>query len=222
MLFRLMLVLLVVAGAAWLWWRLKKPTAGGLNVLELREILQLAKGSQRLEAAVLLRVNIVEAATAEEKASMTQRVDDVVRRLARQENLHQKIKGVLAENDPDNLIRAQDELRGRLARTPGPEEKVILEDKLAALHTQEEQLGRLKKRLSELDDAADRAVLELKNLHLALLEASSVEAAASGDRVTSALGHLEEASESLRQKAQADDEVDRLLRAARGRHTQRT
>ena len=84
-------------------------------------------------------------------------------------------------------------------------------------------LRQLHLREDELDEAADRLMVEMKNLHLALLNASSSEASSDSGAVASALTQLEETAEGYRQQTSAEEEVEQLLKAARANQSlQRT
>ena len=86
------------------------------------------------------------------------------------------------------------------------------------LETMESHLGQLqglRARLTALEEHSDRLVLEMKNLHLALLEVSSTESTATGSKLDTSLERLAQASEEVRREAQAEAEIDRMLAAAR-------
>jgi hypothetical protein len=214
MLIRLMLFLLVVTGVAVLarYVRSKRlDRAGGLDVFEVERLMKLAGDAPRLKEAMVLRVGIVEATPEAERRDMSARVDGVLRRLARQEVLRDRVVKTLAATDKASL-----ELQ--IAETEA-EGKTALAKQLS---TQLAQLRELHQREDELDEVNHRLLVELRNLHLALLNASSSEVALESQGVTSALAQLEETSDSVRQKTSADAEVERLLKAAASSQRQRT
>ena len=206
MLRTLILVGLLVFGivVAWRWWRTSRlKTPGGLSFSELRKMLLIAEKSQRMEAALMMRAKILGEAQKSNMQELSVRVDPVLRKLARQAEIRDEIAQILTEFDEDRLEK---EIRTAEA------EKA--ETKREQLETQLKHVRSLRKRRAELEEAGDRIVRELQNLHLALVNASATEAKAqleSGD-VQSSLLHLEEASNELKNRAQAEDEIATLLR----------
>lgn len=214
MLFRLILFLAVAAGVAIFvrYTRAKQLNrSGGLDVFEIERLMKLAGDSQRLKEAMVLRVSIVEATPPSEKKAISARVDGVLRRLAQQEILRGRVVKTLATTDKAALelqiAEAEADAKTALAKQ---------------LSTQLTQLRELHVREDELDDVNHRLLVELRNLHLALLNASSSEVALESQGVSSALAQLEETSESVRQKTSADAEVERLLKAAVSSQRQKT
>lgn len=217
MLFRLILLIIAVMliyGGVRYWRSRRMLESGGLNVFEIDRMTKIAERSPLLKTAMMLRVNVVEASSVEDKKALGDRVDGVIRRLARQEDLKAKISKALAEHDDDVMERRVEEARRELEQAQTDDEREARRHLVAQLETQKEQLEQLRNRARELDALSNRIVLELRNLHLALLNASSSEAADSTNgTVQSVLNHLEEAGEELRQKAHAEDEVRKLIRA---------
>ena len=218
MLIRLILFLIVAAGVTVYirYARSKRlDRAGGLDVFEVERLLKLAERAPRLKEAMVLRVSIVEATPSAERRAVSARVDGVLRRLARQERLRDRVLETLAATD-------QAALRRQLAAAEADAEAAAADEVRAAskralaqqLSTQLAQLTELHRREDDLDEVNHRLLLELRNLHLALLNASSSEVALESQGVASALSQLEETSEAVRQKTSADAEVERLLKAA--------
>ena len=206
MLFRVLVLSLIVMGVvfAWRWWKASKiADTGVLSIAELRRMMKLAEKSKRMEAALTMRVRIMGEAQKSNMQELSMRVDPVLRKLARQAELRDDIAVILTEIDEDRLEK---EIRAAEAENAGT--------KREQLETQLKHIRSLKKRRGELEEAGDRIVRELQNLHLALVSASATEAKAqleSGD-VQSSLAHLEEASNELKNRAQAEDEIASLLR----------
>jgi len=220
MLIRLVLFLVVAGFGGLFAYRFLRSKSlsrsGGLDVFEIERLMKLAEGSQRLKGAMMLRVNIVEAAPSADKKSVSTKVDGALRRLAQVEVLRQRVRKTLGASD-------QDKIRGQLAQAEteaqnlDPERAEGKQRLAQQLQTQLEQLKQLHLREDELDESGHRLMVEMNNLHLALLNASSSEASAETGTVASALNQLEETSEAFRQKTSADEEVERLLKdAARG------
>lgn len=216
MLFRILLISLIVMGVvfAWHWWKASKIAATGvLSIAELRRMMKLAEKSKRMEAALAMRVRIMGEAQKSNMQELSVRVDPVLRKLARQAELRDDIAVILTEIDEEKLEK---EIRA------AGEEKA--DTKREQLETQLKHVRSLRKRRGELEEAGDRIVRELQNLHLALMNASATEAKAqleSGD-VQSSLAHLEEASHELKNRAQAEDEIASLLRKSRQAQRQRS
>ena len=216
MLFRVLLLSLIVMGVvfAWRWWKASKIAATGvLNIGELRQMMKLAEKSKRMEAALSTRVRIMGEAQRSNMQELSVRIDPVIRKLARQAELRDDITQILAEIDEDQLEKE--------IRTADAEKA---DTKREQLETQLKHIRSLKKRRGELEEAGDRIVRELQNLHLALMNASATEAKAqleSGD-VQSSLAHLEEASNELKNRAQAEDEIAMLLRKSQQARHQKT
>lgn len=217
MLIRLVLFLIVVGFGGLFAYRFLRSKSlagsGGLDVFEIERLMKLAQGSERLKGAMMLRVNIVEAAPAADKKSVSAKVDGALRRLAQVEVLRQRVRKTLGASD-------QDKIRGQLAQAESEAQNLDPEraegkQRLAQqLQTQLDQLKQLHLREDELDESGHRLMVEMNNLHLALLNASSSEASAGTGTVASALNQLEETSEAFRQKTSADEEVERLLKEA--------
>lgn len=217
MLIRLVVFLLLLGVGGLLAFRFTKAKSlnrsGGLDMFEIERLMKLSDGSQRIKGAMMLRVNIVEAASASDKKTVAARVDGALRRLAHVEVLRQRVRETLAASD-------QAQIRGLIVEANEEVDKagpMRAEGKRKLAHQLQTQLDQLKElhlREDELDEAGHRLMLEMNNLHLALLNASSSEASAETGSVASALDQLEETSEGFRQKTSADEEVERLLKAA--------
>lgn len=217
MLPRLILFLLVmfVAYGGFRWWKARKLIgSGGLNVIEMNQLMKLAKRSQRLDAALKMRVLIVDAASEGEKANFAEKVDTAIRRLAKQEELHHKISAALDGIDKKALAAKVDDARVDAEVATDFDERDRKQNELRGLETQAEQVDKLEARKQELHDAAEHIMVEIKNLHLALLDASSSKASLENDAVKMALAELEDSAETLRQETAAEEEVNRILRVA--------
>jgi hypothetical protein len=220
MLVRLIFLGLVVFAVttAYRWWRASRrlEAKGLLNAVEINQMLKLAESSKRMEAALLMRAKIVEQATKANLATFAEKVDPVIRSLARQVELREGIGTILEETDEEQLeaqIRSTDaEARG----SKDDAERIIAETKHQQLETQLAHVRSLRKQRQELNEAGDRIIRELQNLHLALVNASATEAKAAveGGDVQSCLAHLQEATTELQRKSDAEEEVTALIRKA--------
>ena len=211
--------LLPLAGGLWAayaWWRNARAQLGdgdetGLGIGEFERLRKLAKRHPRIDQAIKLRINIVAAGDEESKASLSVKVDSALRRLGEQVTLHERIGQALENIDRDRLAREATGARAQ-ADTAEPDDSVhALADQL---QLQLEQVDRLTERRRALDNAADRIVLLLGNLNLALLEAASSRATDDADKVHSVLSSLEDAKETVRQTTDAEEEISRFLKAS--------
>ncbi len=219
MLVRLVLFLIFLGVGGLLAYRFKNARSlsgrGGLDLFEIERLMKLADGSERIRSGMMLRVNIVESAPADDKKSVSFKVDGALRRLANLEVLRGRVIKTLAAADQakitKELSRAQGEAKDATGNRADGKHKLVEQ-----LKTQLEQLKQLHLREDELDEAGHRLMLEMNNLQLALLNASSAEASAGTGAVATALDQLEETAEGVRQKTSANQEVERLLKAASG------
>ena len=203
--------------AAVSWWRRQRYELSSgeqsLSIGEFEHLRKLAKTYPRLDQALKLRVNIVAAGNDDDKAELGAKVDSALRRLAEQVTLRKRIEAALGEIDRDRLAREAAGAKTQ-AKDAEPDDPVIA---LAEqLQLQLEQVDRLSERRRALDGAADKIVLLLGNLNLALLEAESTKATEDGDKVSTVLDNLEEAGDLLRRTTEAEEEVARMLKASRG------
>lgn len=216
MLVRLILFFVLIAGGflAYRYLRAKKLSggSGGLDVFEIERLMKIAGGSERLKEAMTVRLHVVEAAPASEKKSVSAKVDGALRRLAHIEVLRERIRKALAASDKRALDKRVATLRAEAeAAEPGRVEGKL--ELARQVETQIEQLEQLYLRDDELDEVAHRLLAEMKNLHLALLNSSSAEASGHTGQVADALAQLEESAEGYRAQTQAEEEIDRLLKA---------
>lgn len=217
MLIRLFLFVLIFGVGGFVAYRFKNARSlsgkGGLDVFEIERLMKLASGSERIRTAMMLRVNIVETAPTDDKKSVSFKVDGALRRLASLEVLRKRVQKTLAGADRAKI--AEEVAKAQAGAETAEANRVDGKQKLVEqLETQLEQLKQLHLREDELDEAGHRLMLEMNNLQLALLNASSAEASAATGAVASALDQLEETAEGVRQKTSANQEVERLLKAA--------
>ena len=204
------------------WWRRSSraltPGDEMLGFAEFDRLRKLAKTYPRLETALRLRISIVQAASANNKATLSAQVDAALRRLGEQISLKERIKETLATIDRERLAR---EAAGARAQADRAEPDDDVHELATQLELQLEQVDRLTSRQQSLDSAADRIVLLMGNLNLALLEAESSKATEDGDKVQMVLQHLEEAGDNLRRNSEAEAEVAQMLRSHRASLSER-
>ncbi len=222
MLIRLILLIAMVGGAwfAFVWWRrnqLLAQVSGGdsvaaLGMREFEGLRRLAESHAGLRRALELRVNIVAAAKSDDdKRRLGGQVDSALRRLGDQVVLKKKIDQALESIDRARLAREAAGAKQQAA-TAEPDDSV--HELVRQLELQLQQYDRLLERRKALDTAADRIVLLLGNLNLALLDTASSEATDDSDQVQSVLVSLDEAGENLRRTTNAQEEVAQLLKSS--------
>ena len=214
MLVRLILFIAAI-GALWAavaWWRNIPRLQSGMGIGEFERLRKLARTHPRLEQALQLRVNVVQAADEDERAELTRKVDSAVQRLGEQLTLRDRITRTLDGIDRERLAR---EVAGARAQAADADVDDPVHALAEQLTVQLEQVDRLGERKKGLDAAADRLLLVLRNLNLALLEAQSTRATEQSDRVRTVLADLEDAGELLRRTTEAEEEVAKVLAAGR-------
>jgi len=185
------------------------PLAAG----DLARLEGLAGDSPRLAEALSLRGRILELCAPEDDPLRGQ-VDETVRHLGRQAEARARVARALAGRDPDGLQDDIERARDRLdAAGEDDDRRRRVRQALVALEDRREHLRRLESRGDEVDTAFESLVVELGNLHLALVDAASSRAAAKSGRLAEVRARLHEASEDLVRRTEAEEEVERLLAA---------
>lgn len=199
---------------------------GKLSKDELRRLEQLAKSEARLGEALGLRREIhrvIEEHPSTESdagAALEARVDAVTRQLLEQSTTRQKVESALRRFDPNAHAEEILEAETKLTGTTDPANREALQETVDKLRRQSEHLERLRGRRDQLENAERQIVVELRNVHLALLDAASSKAGLGDDRVQEIRSSLQEAVETLRQSTDADEELTRALRAAERSQTE--
>ena len=206
MLFRL-LVILGLAAAGLLWFTrvrrrsLPAPESGPRRLA----------AHPRMDRAQAIRAKITEliARHGDKEASAalaTQEVDAVLSQLNEQLDLRVRIdralEAVAARSRPQPAAAGEPDDASELAMA-----NARMADRLEA---QQEQIARLRQRRELLDQCAEQTLVELENLHLALLDVLSSGSGPS-TRLDDARRALGEASERLSVQASVDAEVQQLL-----------
>lgn len=192
---------------------------GLLSKDELRRLEQLAKSEARLREALGLRGEIHRvidehpSTQSDAGSALEARVDGATRQLLEQSTTRQKVEAALARFDANAHAEEILEAETRLAAATEPASREALRSTLSKLGSQSEQLERLRGRRDQLENAERQIVVELRNVHLALLDAASSKAGLGDDRVQEIRSSLQEAVETLRQSTDADEELAHALRA---------
>lgn len=198
----------------------RKLPDGRLTKDELARLKQLAKSGGRLQEALGLRGEIHrvidEHPSAEGSAGteLEAHVDAVTRQLLEQTTARQKVETALSRFDANQHAEEMLDVETKLAEESDPEAREELGRTLEKLRSQTEHLDRLRRRFDQLENAEKQIVVELRNVHLALLDAASSKAGLGDDRVQEIRASLVEAAKTLRQTTDADEELARVLRQA--------
>ena len=229
MLPRLILIAIAV-GTGWWLWRNKKPLFQALvqafyrpppppppppplDVGELKELKALAANNEPLAEGLELRAKIAELAGAGERdLEVAGRIDCVLRQIGRQVRTRARVEETLGEFDEGRMEMDMMEARGRLRGAVDEQGRALATQSMERLHSQQALLDRLHVRLSELDQASRDTALELRNVHLSLLDAASSREGLRGARLANVREALGRAGDDVALRTEAEEEVERLLR----------
>jgi len=187
------------------------PPPPPLEGEELSRLEGQAVACTPLSKALDLRGRVLELCPLEDD-SVRGQVDEVVRHMGRQADARARVARALTEGDSDQLRDDIERARDRLdAAEDDEDEHRRARQALVALEDRREHLRRLETRGDEIDGAFESLVVELGNLHLALVDAASSRAAAKSGRLAEVRGRLRLASDDLVRRTEAEEEVERLL-----------
>jgi hypothetical protein len=201
-------------------WRLnrrKQAASGELTNAEWSRFERLSERAQHMQEALELRRKIADAA-ANANTSFRPEVDDVLRHLAKQIETGEQIAGAIRELGGERLAGELDAAETRAREATDEEARRLAESTVDRLLEVRDNVEKLKKRREELETASHHLVLELRNVHLAVLEAAS-SAGIADDRAQEIRQKLAAASDALRAQASAEQEVARLLARSRSHST---
>lgn len=197
----LLFLLLFLGGSAaaltWVRSRLRGSASRrrALGSAEIKEMTKEGRRTPQLERALELRRKIADAVGGRKDADrIEERVDDALRRLLEQARLRRRIR---------DAIGAAPDLDPRV------------EENVDAFEERQVRLSRLEEHGRSLERELERGLLELSNLHLALLDLSAEASLEDGGALGEALGELESAGEQARQQREAEAEVARFVAAQR-------
>lgn len=197
----LVLFLLFIGGGIYLltWVRNRlralQDSALRLEGRSLRELSRRSRSSKTLARALQLRASIREAMSGRsDQAQLATRVDAAVRRVDSQDRLRTRILDALRNESRD------DQRRG-------------VEEEVEAFEERQVMLGRLEEQAKTLERESEQVVLELSNIHLALLDVSASEAVLDRGPLKDALNELASEGEMARTQADAQAEIERFLAA---------
>lgn len=229
MLPRLILIAMAV-GTAWWLWRSRKllfqavvqafyrpppppPPPPPLDVGELNEMKALSPHNGSLAEALELRAKIAELAGAGEcDLEVAGRIDGVLRQLGRQVRTRGRVEDTLGEFDEGRMEIDMMEARGRLRGAVDEQGRALAKQSMERLQSQQALLDKLHVRLSELEQASCDTALELRNVHLAMLDAASSREGLRGARLAEVRLALGRAGDDVALRTEAEEEVERLLR----------
>lgn len=216
MLFRLILVAVVVglSVVAFRTWRARAALAGRtLSGEEQARFKALAARADSVEEALALREKIRRVRGGEAATAARDGVEEAVRELALKAELIERLAHTADELEGD---ASEEEIRAARAEAEAAttdDARELAADRAAVLERQRSSAAELRKRRDELLRTNERILLSLREVHVALLE---LEASAGSDASpTGVRAKLVEASEELRRRAAAQDEVKAFLDAAK-------
>ena len=196
-LFRLLLILVLAGGVALVLVRLlrrrRAPRSVRLTAEELVELGHQAKDSPELAEAMRLRARLLDVARPD-PAGVLREADEAIRQLAVQVRTRRQIDAAVR----DMRSRGESERTEADARSQAP----VRQERLDA---QRAQIEHLDGRRKDLARAAEDIVMELRDVHLALLEAASSKADLGSDRARRMRARLQVATDDLKRRA-GDDE----------------
>jgi hypothetical protein len=211
-LIRLILLIIIVGGgvAAFRWWRLQQMLAAKrIGDGELKRLAKIGRDMPLLVEALEVRQKIHSAGGAD---ALLDDVDAAVRTMGDQAKARLRLAGAIADLDGSTSDEKLAELEVEASTTNDPHKQEVFERKLAQAERQRKTADDMRSRQSALKAAQEKLVLELKDVHLALLEHNAQ--SADGPETQLLRERLNDASEEMRLRAQAMDEVKGLLAAA--------
>ncbi len=226
MLFRL-LVLAIVIGLGIMSLRRwsKKMAAAALGELSAGEVAELvaqaqASSSKTLTEALRIRAEVHkiladDKAHAETAAELGAQIDRALSQLSRQHTALERIGRALGALDLNALAEAERQASEAVAGAAAPEARAEAQRTLERVQLQRTQLEQLGKRRRELESGGAQIILDLQNLHLALLDAASSREGIGSDAVRALRDRLGEATRDVALATQAEAEISRAMAAER-------
>ncbi len=225
-----LIIIAVAVGTGWWLWRNRRALFGAvvqafyrppppppppppLEAGELKGLKALAASNEPLEEALDLRAKISELAGASERdLEVAGRIDGVLRQLGRQIRTRGKVEDTLGEFDEGRMELEMMEARGRLRGAVDEHGRGLAKQSMERLQSQQSLLDRLHVRLAELDQASRDTALDLRSVHLSLLDAASSREGLRGARLAEVRDALGRAGDDVALRTAAEEEVERLLR----------
>lgn len=200
--------------------RMASQSIGDLSSGEIEELKAMAAQVKPLAEALRIRGKVHEILLddktrgAENAAEIGQQVDRAIWQLSRQHLTLDRIRGAVDGLDLGALADAERRAHEALASAAEPEarEEARRTSERAAL--QRTQLEQLARRRRELEAGGSQIILDLQNLHLALLDAASSRAGIGSEAVRALRERLGEATRGVATVTQAEEEIERALGAS--------
>lgn len=235
MLPRLILIAIAV-GSGWWVWRNRRPLFEAvvkalyrppppppppppLEAEELSSLKALAQDDKLLAESLDLRAKISELAgpghgadAARRDTELAGRIDGVLRQLGRQIRTRARVHEALSDFDEGRMELDMMEARGRLRGAMDDHDRALAKQSMERLQSQQSLLDKLHVRTSELDQASRDTALELRNVHLALLDSASSREGLHGAKLAEIRAALGKAGDDMALRTEAEEEVERLLR----------
>ena len=187
-----------------------------LTSTEIIELGLLAENTPALAEALTLRARIVELALGSGWRSVAAQADEAIRQLGAQAETRRRIEKAVDDLESGRLRRELDASKQLAAGAAGEDDRRAAEARSERLEVQIERLQRLSERWGELERASQEIVLELRDVHLALLDAASSKADLGSDTARQMRSRLELITDEMRRSAHSDEDVARILRDPKG------
>lgn len=213
MLIRLILLVIAVGGgvAFFRWWRVQQMLAAKrLGDGEVKRLSKIGRDIPLLVEALQTRQKIHAAGGPD---GLLDDVDAAVRTMGDQAKTRLRLSGAIDDLERASSDQRLAELEVEASTTSDPTVQEVMERKLKQAERQRKTADEMRGRQTALKAAQEKLVLELKDVHLALLEHQAQ--AADGPETQLLRERLNDASEDMRLRAQAMDEVKGLLEAAK-------
>lgn len=195
-------------------WRLRmEQRARIISGRELLQLTEMATHCDPMRDALKIRKKVQELCVLPEAMPVREQVDAAIRELAIKVGLCERLLKTadeLEESAPEREIRIS---RREAEVTEDAEARRHIEERVAVLERQRASAIELRRRRDELQRAIERIVLALRDVHVASLELEA-SSGATKDGVGGIRVRLQDATEELRRRASAHDEVAALLEAS--------
>lgn len=199
--------------------RMAAASVGDLDRGQLAEVQALAAKAKPLAEALRIRAKVHEILLddktrgAENAGEIGRQIDQAIWQLSRQHLTLDRIKGAVEGLDLNALADTEARAQEALAGSSDPAAREEARRTAERIHLQRTQIEQLARRRRELEAGGAQIVLDLQNLHLALLDAASSRAGIGSESVRALRERLGEATRDVATATQAEEEIERALGA---------